>query len=98
MGIEYKIRILHSPAEGVDQILRDAPHFSRFVPEYGLYEYCSDSRSDVEQMPAASLAIKEYGFYFCDHCGDTNTVSDVLSYLRQHFTHLGEGFWIEDLE
>jgi len=98
MGEEYKIKFRSESAEQTDKILREAPHFSQYLPQYEQYEYRVDPNGNLYEMPHVSAGLLPEGFYFCVHVRNSQVPSHVLAYLEGVIIKAGQASVVEDLE
>jgi hypothetical protein len=67
MAIEYTLRFAHPDSASVAEALRPLPFLREPVPQSEEFEFSSARSTEV--MPEASMRVKSYGLYFCDHGG-----------------------------
>jgi hypothetical protein len=80
MGHIVKLRFSYDDRQWLDSLIRSAPFFSSYNPEYQLYEFRDPERTDADPTPNFAVKIEEDGLW-CSAYGNQQLMQEVDTYL-----------------
>lgn len=82
----------------LDALLREAPYFSDYDPDYHLYNFRSRPPVQLPQMPDLYAAIEHEGVYVYEFGGEFEVIEAILNYLETSVKARFGEVTIDDLE